>query len=76
MCNVSHRTQKQQMNHDFSSFFALQPGAPHAGLKKVTDLLSKVRYKDTKVPIQGGFDPSCILPGKTDVFLMRIPLFS
>merc|ERR1712150_382621 len=43
----------------------LKPGKEHAGLKKMTDMLSQVPYSGDSVDMRGGFDPATLLPGNT-----------
>ena len=41
----------------------LQVGKEHRYLQKLIDLLPYVKCAGDKVPIKGGFDMSCLLPG-------------
>lgn len=40
----------------------IQAGKEHAGLKKLVELLPKVKYAGDKTDIVGGFDPASLLP--------------
>lgn len=46
----------------------VQAGKEHTGLKKITDLLPKIKYAGDKVDIEGGFDPACMLPSDTSKY--------
>lgn len=44
----------------------LEIGDEHGELSKLTDILDQIKFKDDKVDIEGGFDPSTLLPAKRD----------
>lgn len=46
----------------------IKPGKEHLGLKKMTDLLSKVPYNGDNTPVTGGFDPASLLPADTSKY--------
>lgn len=40
----------------------------HTGMKKLTDKLDQVRHSGDKAALDGGFDPSCLLPADTSKY--------
>jgi carbonic anhydrase len=44
-------------------YLLVQAGQHNPALKKLVDLLPKVKYAGDKTEIPGGFDPATLLPG-------------
>ena len=42
----------------------LQAGKENPAIKKLTDLLPKIKYSGSSATLNDGFDPASMLPGK------------